>query len=86
MVQISPKILLGSLPHLRGQRHHGDEVWYGEKSQGYILDDPYQFDLRQCSDDAEAWEHVLEFIGHLCAEYVVQAHKTEVPLAHQGGG
>ena len=40
----------------------------------------------QRAHNTETGEYILKLACHPCPEYVVQAHKTEVPLAHQGGG
>lgn len=58
----------------------------GQHPQGDVLKSPYQVDGENCPNHAEAGEHILEFLRHRGVKDVVEPHKAEVPLAHQGGG
>ena len=79
------KEFLRGLPNLRPQEDHGDQVWNGQEAKSNVLNRPDHIAFQGSAEDAEAREDILELFSDRAPKHIVQSHKAEIPLTHQGG-
>ena len=79
------KEFLCRLPNLRPQEDHGDQVWNGQEAKSNVLNRPDHIAFQGSAEDAEAREDILELFSDRAPKHIVQSHKAEIPLTHQGG-